>query len=100
MGELTDRAAARLKRRGFTGEDIDRARRFGHSHAALYGYLLDDEGANENAVMTPDGQGTLRQVFSDEARVVLTRGGATESYSGGKPYKPMQSYDPERVDPA
>jgi hypothetical protein len=92
---LTDLDKASLKRRGFTREDIDRAERFGRTVVALYRLM-----EVPNGVMTPDGQGTLHRATSEEALVVLTRGKATNSYKGGKMWKPMERYNPEEVRPA
>lgn len=91
----TDLDIASLKRRGFTPDDIDRARRFQRPCTALYGLVGVPGG-----VSTPKGQGTLLRAFSDEALVVLTRGGATESYKGGLVQPPALSFSPEDVSPA
>jgi hypothetical protein len=92
---LTDLERASLKRRGFTKSDIDLAERFGRPVVALYRLV-----EVPNGVMTPDGQGTLHRATSEEALVVLTRGKATQSYKGGKLWKPMEKYQPEEVNPA
>jgi hypothetical protein len=97
VGELINLStrSESLKRRGFTPEDIDRVERFGRPVVALYSYC-----EVPNGVQTPDGQGTLQKATSEEALVVLTRGKATDSYKGGRLYKPMVPYKPEDVRPA
>jgi hypothetical protein len=87
--------AESLKRRGFDDEDIDRVERFGRPCVALSAYV-----EVPNGVVTPDGLATLQTVTSEEARVVLKRQKANQSYTGGKPYKPMVPYKPDEVRPA
>lgn len=68
--------------------------RFGRRVARLYPLL-----GVENGVRTPQGIGTLLQVFSTGCQVLLMKTRATAKDLNGKPYRPTTEFEVEEIEP-
>lgn len=84
----------RLLRAGWSEECLESERKFGVRVARLYP-LLELQGG----VLTPKGQGTLKQALSGGCLVLLTRGAATATRMNGKKYRPLIEFPVEDVTP-
>lgn len=84
----------RLLRAGWSEECLDSERKFGVRVARLYP-LLEVEGG----VLTPKGQGTLKQALSGGCLVLLTRGAASAKRMNGKSYRPVRIFPVEKIEP-